>query len=208
MNLKCFVSAIVFLSSVSSVVSADRQLDRAEILQIFQRLTSQPRKTWMSAGTIEAMHEEYRAPKVTDPNEIENQIKKQVQEYQSNPNKPELTETHQKMKLDALPFNVRYRLSNEHTMNSTVVVRFDGERFYWEINVQTRTDSIKPDKDLEDNFMTGQFDMNWNGRRIFVWDGEKYTTYFLPGNHAIVDSTGQTPHVVNGGIYSLGVWTL
>jgi hypothetical protein len=83
-------------------------------------------------------------------------------------------------------------------MNSTVVVRFDGERFYWEINVQSRTDSIKPDKDLEDNFMTRQFDLGWNARRIFVWDGEKYTTYFLPGNHAIVDSTGQTPHVVNG----------
>ena len=46
--------------------------------------------------------------------------------------------------------------------------------------------------------MTGQFDLNWNGRRIFVWDGENYTTYFLPGNHAIVDSTGETPHVVNG----------
>jgi len=198
MNLKCFVSAIVFLSSVSSVVSADRQLDKAEILQIFERLTSQPRKTWLPAGTIEATHEEYRAPKVTDPNEIENQIKKQVQEYQSNPNKPELTETHQKMKLDALPFNVRYHLSNEYTMNSTVVVRFDGERFYWEINAQSRTDSVKPGKELEDNFMTGQFDLNWNGRRIFVWDGEKYTTYFLPGNHAIVDSTGKTPHVVNG----------
>ena len=198
MNLKCFVSAIVFLSSVSSVVSADRQLDRAEILQIFQRLTSQPRKTWMSAGTIEATHEEYRAPKVTDPNEIERQIKERVQEYQNNPNKPELTETHQKMKFDALPFNVRYHLSNEYTMNSTVVVRFDGERFYWEISVQSRTDSVKPNKDLEDNFMTGQFDLNWNGRRIFVWDGEKYTTYFLPGNHAIVDSTGKTPHTVNG----------
>jgi hypothetical protein len=102
------------------------------------------------------------------------------------------------MKLDAIPFDVRYRLSNEYTMNSTVVIRFDGERFYWEINVQSRTDSIKPDKDLEDNFMTRQFDMGWNAKRIFAWDGEKYTTYFLPGNHAVVDSTGITPHVVNG----------
>jgi hypothetical protein len=46
--------------------------------------------------------------------------------------------------------------------------------------------------------MTEQFDLDWNARRIFVWDGEKYTTYFLPGNHAIVDTTGRTPHVVNG----------
>jgi len=198
MNLKCFVSAMVFLSSVGSVVFADRPLERAEILQIFQKLTSQPRKTWVPAGTIEATHEEYMALKTTDPNEIERQIKERVQEYQNNPNKPELTENLQKLKLDAIPFNVRYRLSNEYTMNSTVVVRFDGERFYWEINVQSRTDSVKPNKDLEDNFMTGQFDLNWNAKRIFAWDGEKYTTYFLPGNHAIVDSTGKTPHVVNG----------
>ena len=102
------------------------------------------------------------------------------------------------MKLDAIPFDIRYHLSNEFTMNSAVVVRFDGERFYWEINVQSRTDSVKPGKDLEDNFMTKQFDLGWNARRIFTWDGEKYTTYFLPGNHAIVDSTGKTPHVVNG----------
>jgi hypothetical protein len=185
---------------VSCAAFADRQLDRAEILQIFQKLTSQPRKTWIPAGTIEAVHEEYRAPKVIDPNEIERQIKQRVQEYQDNPNKAELTENLQKMKLDAIPFDVRYRLSNEYTMNSAVIVRFDGERFYWEINVQSRTDSVKPGKDLEDNFMTKQFDLGWNAKRIFAWDGEKYTTYFLPGNHATVDSTGETPHVVNGSL--------
>jgi hypothetical protein len=198
MKTRHFVLAMLSSLFVSCAAFADRQLDRAEILQIFQKLTSQPRKTWIPAGIIEATHEEYRSPKVIDPNEIERQIKERVQEYQNNPNKPELTENLQKMKLDSIPFDVRYRLSNEYTMNSTVVVRFDGERFYWEINVQSRTDSIKPDKDLEDNFMTRQFDLGWNARRIFVWDGEKYTTYFLPGNHAIVDSTGQTPHVVNG----------
>jgi hypothetical protein len=46
--------------------------------------------------------------------------------------------------------------------------------------------------------MTKQFDLDWNGKRIFAWDGEKYTTYFLPGNLAIVDSTGETPHIVSG----------
>jgi hypothetical protein len=186
------------LLSLTSTIFADRPLERNEVLQIFQTLTSQPRKTWIPAGTIEATHEEYRALKVIDPNEIERQIKEQVQEYQNNPNKPELTENLQKMKLDAIPFDVRYHLSNEYTMNSTVVVKFDGERFYWEINVQSRTDSVKPGKDLEGNFMTKQFDLGWNARRIFAWDGEKYTTYFLPGNHAIVDTTGETPHVVNG----------
>ena len=200
MKTRHFALAILSSLSISCAAFADRQLDRTEILQIFQRLTSQPRKTWIPAGIIEATHEEYRAPKVMDPNEIERQIKQRVQEYQDNPNKSELAENLQKMKLDAIPFDVRYHLSNEYTMNSTVVVRFDGERFYWEINVQSRTDSVKPGKDLEDNFMTKQFDLGWNAKRIFAWDGEKYTTYFLPGNHATVDSTGETPHVVNGSL--------
>ena len=200
MKTKHFLLTIILLLSVSCVAFADRQLERAEILQIFEKLTVQPRKTWIPAGTIEATHEEYRAPKTTDLNEINNRINEKIQEYQSNTNKRELTENLQKMRLDAIPFNVRYRLSNEYTMDSTVVIRFDGDRFYWEINVDSRTDSIKPGADLEGNFMTEQFDLDWNGRRIFAWDGENYTMYCLPGNHAFVDAKGSMPHVVNGAL--------
>jgi hypothetical protein len=198
MKTKHFTLMSVLLLSVSCVAFADRTLERAEVLQIFQQLTNQPKKTWIPAGTIRATHEEYRSPKTTDPNEIDRQIKEKIDEYQQNSNKRELTEDMQKMKLDAIPFNVRHKLSNEYTMNSSVVVKFDGERFYWEINADSRTDSVKPGKELAGNFMTDQFDLNWNAKRIFAWDGEKYTTYFLPGNHALVDSTGKTPHVVNG----------
>ncbi len=198
MKVKHFIAVSVFLLLVSSAAFADRPLDRAEILQIFQQLTSQPKKTWIPAGTIKTTHEEYRSPKTTDINEINGRIKEEIAEYQNNPNKGELTEDTQKMKLDAMSFNVRHKLSNEYTMNSSVIVKFDGERFYWEINVDSRTDSVKPGKDLTDNFMTNQFDLKWNARRIFAWDGEKYTTYFLPGNQAIIDSTGKTPHNVNG----------
>ncbi len=74
MKAKHFVLAIILLLSVSCVTFADRQLDRAEILQIFEKLTSQPKKTWIPAGTIEATHEEYRAPKTTELNEINNRI--------------------------------------------------------------------------------------------------------------------------------------
>jgi len=198
MKAKYFTVVGVFLLWASCIAFADRQLERAEILQIFEQLTNQPRKTWIPIGTIEATHEEYRAPEITDLNEINNRIKEKIAEYQSNPDRRELTKNLQKMKLDAIPFNVRHRLSNEYTMNSSVIVRFDGERFYWEINVDSRTDLVKPGKNLAGNFMTNQFDLNWNARRIFAWDGERYTTYFLPGNHAIVDTTGSTPHVVNG----------
>jgi len=198
MNTKRVLFAGVLLVSASCGAFADRPLERAEILQIFQQLTSRPRKTWIPAGTIEATHQEYRAPKTIDPNEINRQINDRIREYQANPNKPELTENLQKMALDAIPFDVRYRLSNEYTMSSTVVVRFDGERFYWEINVDSRTDSVERDAALSSNYMTRHFDLEWNARRIFAWDGEKYTTYSLPGNHAIVDAAGTTPHVVTG----------
>jgi hypothetical protein len=197
MNTKYFLLAGIFSLLVNCAAFADRPLDRAETLQILQKLTSQPKKTWIPAGTIKATHEEYKAPKTTNSDEINNQINKRMQDYQ-NDQKQELTEELRKMKLDAIPFNVRYDLSNEYTMNSAVVVRFDGDRFYWQIDVDSRMDSVEPDADLAGNFMTDRFDLSWNARRIFVWDGEKYTTYSLPGNNAIIDSTGRTPHVVNG----------
>lgn len=193
-----FTPIAVFLLCVSGVAFAGRPMDRAEILQIFQKLTNQPKKTWIPAGTIEATHKEYRAPKVVSADVLDRQIKERIQLYQNNKNKRELTEELQKMRLDAEPFNARRRLSNEYTMDSAVIVKFDGSRFYWEINANSRTDSVKPGKDLADNFMTEQFDMDWNARRIFIWDGEKYTRYCLPGNCAIVDTTGRTPHAVNG----------
>lgn len=189
---------ILCLFSISSVAFGDRQLERAEILQILQKLTSQPRKTWISAGMIQATHEEYRAPQVIDADEISNRITRAIQEYQNNQDKPELTEELQKMRLDATPFNVRYRLSNEYTMNSSVVVKFDGNRFYWEINVDSRTDSVKPSASLDANYLTRQFNLNWNANRVFAWDGQKYTVYSLSTNSATVDTTGLIPHDVRG----------
>lgn len=183
---------------VSCIAFADRTLSRAEILDIFDRLTDQPRKTWIPAGTIEAIHDEYRAAKTTNQGRINSQISQEIDEYRSNPNKRELTEELQEMKLDAIPFNVRYSLSNEYSMNSCVVLKYDGGRFYWEINVNSRTDSVTLPADLEGNSMTEQFNLDWNAGRIFTWDGQKYTFYSLPVNQAIVDTTGDFPHVVNG----------
>lgn len=190
--------AVVVLLSIDCAALADRVLEKTEILQILQQLTSRPRTTWIPEGTIEATHEEYRAPKTTDPGEIRAEISRRIQEYQSNPNKRELTESLQKMRLDATPFSVRYELGNEYTMNSGVVVKFDGDKFYWETNVDSRSDSVVPSVELQGNFMAKYFDLNWNTRRISAWNGTEYTTYALPGNHAIVDAVGRTPHAVNG----------
>lgn len=198
MKTRYAILLILFLLSHCSAVFADREMERTEILEIFQRLTKQPRKTWIPAGTIEATHEEYEAAKTTDASAVNRRIKEKIRRYQNNTNKRELAQELQKMKLDAIPFNTRYELSNEYKMSSTVTVKFDGDRFYWEINVDSREDSVRPGKGLEGNFMAEHFDLDWNARRIFAWDGEKYTTYYLPGNHAIVDTTDRTPHYVKG----------
>ena len=198
MKTKCTILLILFMLSPCGVAFADRQLEKTEILQILKKLTDQPRKTWIPAGTIEAAHEEYEASKEIDDSVISSQIKKDIERYQRENNKMEFEQELRKMKLDAIPFNTRYEMSNEYTMDSTVTVKYDGDRFYWEINVESRTDSVRPGKDLEGNYMTDQFDLDWNARRIFAWDGEKYTTYYLPGNNAIVDAAGIKPHSVNG----------
>ncbi|MGA2679422.1 MAG: cysteine peptidase family C39 domain-containing protein [Sedimentisphaerales bacterium] len=198
MNTRIFSGIIVIVLLGSGIAVADRTLERAELLQIFEQLTAQPRKTWIAAGTIEASHQEYGASAITDVNEINRRIAAEIQRYRNDSNKRELTEEMQKMKLDAIPFNIRHELSNEYTMHSTEQVKFDSKRFYWEIDVDSRSDSVKPGRDLAGNFMTQQFDLGGNQKRIFVWDGDKYTTYFLPGNNAIVDAGGNSPHSVNG----------
>ncbi|UCF43236.1 MAG: hypothetical protein JSV99_11795, partial [Planctomycetota bacterium] len=198
MNTRPVLLMIPFLFSLSPAAFANRDLSRDEILQIFQQLTAQPRKIWLPAGTIQATHEQYKAPKTTDPNQINDQITQKLQEYVSNPDKIELTEHLRKMKLDAIPFNVRYELSNEYTMRSNVLIRFDGERFYGDVNIDSRTDSVRPGSDLKANFMTDELNLTWNARRIFAWDGEKYTTYLPGANHSLVDAAEGVPHGISG----------
>ena len=190
MKVRVILSAFVFLALAAGAAEAERQLDGGEIEQILQQLTSQPRETWISAGVIEARHQEYRSPKVTDVNEIKAQIRQKITTYMGNPNKVERTEGLQKARLDAIPFNARYELANEYTMNTSVIVRYDGDRFYWEINFDSRSDLVKPEKELEGNFMTRQFNPAWNAKRVFAWDGEKYSRYCQPVNDAMVDATG------------------
>jgi hypothetical protein len=164
-------------------------------MQVFEALTNTPRRTWIPSGVIGARHEKYRAPETTDADQITEAIEQELQAYLANPKKPELTEKLQQMKAEAMPFSVRYRLSNEYTMVSTVTLKYGGNRFYWEINVDSRTDSVQPPAELADNFYTDEFDLDWNQLRVFAWDGEKYTTYFRPGNQAIITAK---PSGVNG----------
>ena len=176
--------AVLFLCSTAL---AGRQLERSEVLELFTTLTANPQKAWISTGTIQATRQEYRAPRTTDPTEINLRIAQEFNDYIANPNKSELTPELQQMKIQAIPFNVRYKLSNEYTMDSAVTVKVDGEKFHWQIDVDSRTDSVKPTADLAGNYMTEEFNLDWNEKRVFAWNGNSYVTYFRPGNHATIE---------------------
>ena len=169
------------LVSPSQPVFAGEELGREETLKIIENLTSKPRKAWISAGTIEATHNRYDTPKVTDPIEIDRCIKEEIADYLRSEDKPELTEDLRKMRIDAIPFNTRYRLANERLTESDILVRCDGEKYYLEINVNSHRDSIVPGPQLAGNFKTRHFNSKWNARRIFAYDGQSHTRYFLPG---------------------------
>ena len=166
MKTKIFAMAIILLSIAQGLVFADRQLDKAEILQIFQKLTDQPRKTWIPAGTIKAAHQEYES-------------------------------------------------SHGYTIDSTVIVKYDGDRFYWEINIDSHTKQTEPEGSSPGKSSQYGFDLNWNKRRVFAWDGERHTMYFRPGNDAIVtEGPSNIPVTVNGPLtagiipWGYGVYTL
>lgn len=184
--------AILFLCSTAF---ADRQLERSEILEIFAALVANPQEAWIQSGTIEAMRTEYKAAQTTDTNEIETQIAEELQTYLESSVKRELTDQLQRLEAEAIPFNVKYRLSNEYTMDSTVIVKVDGDKFYWQIDVNSRTDSVTKPVDLADNYMTREFNLECNEKRVFAWDGASYITYSRPLNHATIEP-GRYP--VNG----------
>lgn len=91
--------------------------------------------------------------------------------------------------------HLEYRATTELVIESNVTVKYDGSRFFWEINI----DSCSTEDAIMSNTPHDEIDMNWNARRAFVWDGQKYTMYFRPGNHAIVtEDTSDIPVSVNG----------
>jgi len=199
MKTRSMFLAIAVSLCVVPAARGQRTLSNSEIQKILQEVTSRPRKTWIPAGTIQATHQEYGAAKVTNPGTIVSEINKALQEYRSNPNKKEKTATLQKMAEDAIPFNVRYKLANEYAMSARQTVRYDGNRFYWEIEVSSRSDTVRPqDHGVANNYMTKHFNRSWNDRRIFAWDGQKYTTYSASANRATVDMAGRLPRAVNG----------
>ncbi len=189
MKSKTSIISILMLMLFCRICLADVELSGKEKELLFKTLAANFKSTWIQSGTMEAVHEEYRAPKTTDENTILSEISRKIEEYVSNDNKAEVAEYLQKMALEAIPFNIRYHMSNEYTMKTTKILKYDGKRYYYDIKVDSRVDSVKVPDELKSNHKIDQFNLTWNGRRILCDDGEKNTMYTPGVNHAFVSSS-------------------
>ena len=78
MKRKSMLMSLVLLVLFVNSSLADRTLERSEILGLLEQLTSVPRDTWITAGTIEGAHEEYRAAKVMDESQVKELISERM----------------------------------------------------------------------------------------------------------------------------------
>jgi len=198
MKLKYLAVVTALILCLATVASAQRALEKTEALEILEGLAGRGVTTWLPAGTIKATHQEYRAAKTTDQAKVNAAIEQEVQEYQSTTDKTERTAQMQNLRLDAIPFNVRYELANEYNMNSSATVKYDGNRFYWRIDVASRSDSVTPGPELQGNYMLDRFDVSRNGQRVFLWDGQEYALHSISANHAIIDAANRLPRRISG----------
>lgn len=193
--MKSKILMLLLLATLSVNVFADRPLESTELDELLRDLTDSPVDSWINYGTITANAIDNGYAKNITESQLQEIIDQRLQEYADNENKLELIEKLQAMKIEAIPFNVRYEYLNKFTMTSDVSVQVDNGKFLWSITVTSRENSITPSAELEDNYYTNNFKMFSNQERLFVWDSQKYTTYFKPINHAIITDNASA---VNG----------
>lgn len=199
MKSSAIALTIGVLVCLGTAAWGQQALPNTQVQDILQQVTSHPRNTWVTAGTIVATHTEHGDPKTTSETEIQSAITQASTQYAMSANTLEKSSAVGNDKANAIPFNIRYKLANKWDMTSTVTVKYDNGRFYWDIQVSSRSDSIKPaDYGVAGNDMTDQFDLSGNRHRTFAWDGQEYTVYSAGTKQARIDAAGVLPHAVNG----------
>jgi bacteriocin-like protein len=101
--------------------------------------------------------------------------------------------------------HLEYKPSNGYMIESTVVVKYDGDRFYWETNIDSYTRQTEPQLNPRSNSSGDDFDLSWNKKRVFAWDGERYTMYFRPSNRAIVNENPNDVLITVNGPLTAGI---
>ena len=120
---------VYFSITISCTANAGETLEQDEILNIFNSLRNQIRKSWIPSGTLEGTH-------------------------------------------------INVNLKTEEITTSLEKVGFDGEKFFWTIDIEAF-------ENLEGKPVSNA-DSRMNTRRIFLWNGREYTLYFKSANNAIV----------------------
>ncbi|MHC4693577.1 MAG: cysteine peptidase family C39 domain-containing protein [Planctomycetota bacterium] len=108
-----------------------------------------------------------------------------------------------------------YKTSTGYMTESTVTVKYDGDRFYWEINIDSHTKQAEAEAGQTGQPSLNTLDLSWNRHRVFTWDGERHTMYYKSGNHAVVrEGPSDIPVRVDGPLsagivpWGHGVYTL
>ena len=102
-----------------------------------------------------------------------------------------------------------YNPSEGYLINSSVIVKYDGDKFYWEINMDSY-DELAGSRGNDSGL-----NLSTSAKRVFAWDGSRYTMYFKSGNKAVVtEKVGSMPVAVNGPLtagivpWGYGIYTL
>ncbi|GAG37473.1 unnamed protein product, partial [marine sediment metagenome] len=89
-----------------------------------------------------------------------------------------------------------FNAATGYITSSMATVKYDGDRFYWSIDIDSHSKETTPNKRFER--FRDKIDIKGNAKRIFVWNGEQYVMYFKSGKNAMVEESGATPIAVNG----------
>ena len=187
--------ALVFVLLTACLGSAQTSLDKTSVQAVIDTLTQSPREVWLSQGTLKVTRTAYQAPRVTTESQIQSQIQQDLKDYDNNPDKPEQAPEWQTVRRDAIPFNTRYDLSNESTTQTTETIQVSGDKFYREVTILYRSDSVQPEANPQQRLSLHIPDVDANRDRAFVYDGQKLTRYYRSVNTAVVEDGQKASHL-------------
>ncbi len=188
MGARLYLVVCIFVLIPGMVWGKDRVSEK-QVSRLLEELLDNTQHTWIKSGTIKATHMEYRAPRTTDETQIQERIIQETQQYKQGQKRPQQL---QEMHLQALPFNIRYRLSNEYTMGTSHCIYLDDGQFSYQRDIVWREDSVRLPTDLRYNCLTREFKLMQNLHYECVWDGRARTDYVTSMNYAMVDTRDVT----------------
>jgi hypothetical protein len=175
------------------VATAQSNLSQSDMEALIQELTENPRETWLTQGSLNAVCVTYRAPALQDEQTLQSIIAEKSKGYINNNNKAQSTPALQAQFLEAIPFNTRYGLQNESTRVTSEHIIVDGEKFHCETSISSHQDSLTPGPHLAQNPYVHKCNLATNAQRVLNYDGRLKSEYYQSANLAIEEESLGTP---------------